>query len=66
MLVYLFGGYKRTGYVFGRPVEMSFLFLRGAVNYGRTGFSALDPYARFLTGAVVFVPGKLLRRKEWS
>jgi len=64
MLVFLFGGYARLGrFPSGQPCEMHFLTRRGAERYGRGGLSALDPYARLLGKMIVFIPGKIARKK---
>lgn len=62
MLIFLFGGYARQGNMYGRPVRMKFLTLKGAVTYRQSFWGAIDPYARFLTGPVVPIPGKIFRR----
>lgn len=58
---WLFGAYLRTGFCHGKPLAMAFFTRQGARNYGQ-GWSSIDPYAKFLTGPTVFVPGQLFRR----
>lgn len=64
MLTYLFGGYIRTGDIHGHPIGIRFLTRRGAERYGMRGLGTIDPYTKFLTGPIVFWPGKLLRRAD--
>lgn len=61
-LVWLFGGWMRTGDMLGRPFCFVALRRRSLTHYRQTFFGAIDPYGRFLTGPTTFVPGRLLRR----
>ena len=63
MLVYLFGGYARTGtFPDGTPAGMRFLSYRRARDYHLSFWGSIDPYARLLTGPTAKVPGKRARR----